>query len=226
MVNGKDEFFEQCKFDLLTKYEDEIVFFKEKNYKLIFKFRNNRDELSSYCDSLNSKLWERSFPLLAAIVGFFKRIWIKSFGSSRKKKFVKTQQLWIVAEIYPLSTNRNEAMQTKQWISFCGRIAEFKMHSKHKMQQQKKKDFWFEIWLKRKKKLICKLSMKEFYKRHRNDFLMRTFFYHRYKLLFNKSIRKGYPVISLILVVLLLALYLYLDISLAVDLYERFGMHI
>ncbi len=225
-MNGKNSFFEECKAELLSKYEDEIAFFSKNNYNLNLKFRNNKDE-SSYYDILISKSWESHFPLLGAIIEIFKSIWRKVSGSSnRTLKITKAEQLWLVAEIYPLNLNRNKAMHARQWISFCGCVAEVKTSSKRKVMQRKKKDFWFEEWIKRKKRLTSKLSVEEFYKKHKNDFLIRTFFYHRYKLLFNKSIRKGYPVISLILVVLFLALFLYLDISLAVDLYERFGMQV
>lgn len=227
MVNGKNSFFEECKAELLYEYEDEIAFFKKNNYKLNLKFRKNKDESPSYHEILISKSWESQFPLLGAIVDIFKSIWRKVTGSSRPTlKITKVEQLWLVAEIYPLNLDRNKAMQARQWTSFCGCVAEVKTSSRHKVRQLKKTDFWLKQWIKRKKRLTSKLPVEVFYKKHKNDFLIRTFFYHRYKLLFNKSIRKGYPVISLILVVLLLALYLYVDIRLAMDLYERFGMHI
>ena len=225
MVNGKDDFFKQCKIDLLTKYEDEITFFKKNNYNLKIKFRNNKDESRSYGDVLISRSWKSHFPLLGAIIDFFKIISRKIFGpSNRTQKNTKIEQLWLVAEIYPLYLDKNQAMQARQWISFCGCVAEVETSSKYKIRYQKKKDFWFEEWFKRKKRLTIKLPIEVFYKKHKNDFFIRTFFYHRYKLLFNKPIRKGYPIVSWLVVALILIISMIIDIYVSANLYDAFGV--
>lgn len=225
-----DMSFDAYKTIALAKYERDVLWLRERGYRLDIKFkviRKTETFSETFFNETKRNDWKNSFPLLYYLINFFKFVLCKTNDlniNSKEKKVDRIETLLILIEIYPLNLNKSMAIKNLQWISFCGYLAESKKSSNSSTKYKQKNDIIFEIWLKRKKRLIDKMNKEDFFEKHKNDFLMRTFFYNRYSLLLNKKSRKKFPTTLIVLGMVVLIVMIFFNFMSSAELYEKYGI--